>query len=109
MELVIAVILGVILLMKVGADKAAVKHTRDAYDETQQKIAAWKRTVTDRNLEQQLRSYMQNPENKERVLQEITPSSPDFDLDLSGLPSGMYLVKVQFADGKMAFKKVVKQ
>ena len=43
------------------------------------------------------------------VLQEITPSSPDFDLDLSGLPSGMYLVKVQFADGKMAFKKVVKQ
>ncbi len=73
MELVIAVILGVILLMKVGADKAAVKHTRDAYDKTQQKIAAWKRTVTDCDLEQQLKSYMQNPENKERVLQEITP------------------------------------
>ena len=44
-----------------------------------------------------------------RVLQETTPSSPDFDLDLSGLPSGMYLVKVQFADGRIAFRKVVKQ
>lgn len=43
------------------------------------------------------------------MLQETSPSSPDFELDLSGLPSGMYLVKLQFADGKMAFKKVVKQ
>ena len=43
------------------------------------------------------------------VLQETSPSSPDFELDLSGLPSGMYLVKVLFADGRIAFKKVVKQ
>ena len=43
------------------------------------------------------------------VLQETSPSNPDFELDLSGLPSGMYLVKVQFADGKMAFRKVIKQ
>ena len=43
------------------------------------------------------------------VLQETLPSSPDFDLDLSGLPSGMYLVKMQFADGRIAFRKVVKR
>ena len=43
------------------------------------------------------------------VLHEISPSSSDFELDLSGLLSGMYLVKVQFADGRMAFKKVVKR
>lgn len=43
------------------------------------------------------------------VLQETSPSSPDFELDLSGLPSGMYLVKVQFADGRIAFRKVVKR
>ena len=43
------------------------------------------------------------------VLKEASPSNSVFDLDLSGLPSGMYLVKVQFADGKIAFKKVVKQ
>ena len=43
------------------------------------------------------------------VLQETSPSSPDFDLDLSALPSGMYLVKVQFADGRTAFRKVVKR
>ena len=43
------------------------------------------------------------------VLQETSPSSPDFELDLSGLPSGMYLVKVQFADERIAFRKVVKR
>lgn len=44
-----------------------------------------------------------------RVLQETTPSNPAFDLDLGGLPSGMYLMKVRFADGRMAFRKVVKR
>ena len=43
------------------------------------------------------------------VLQETSPSSPDFQLDLSGLPSGMYLVKVLFANGRIAFRKVVKR
>jgi len=43
------------------------------------------------------------------ILQETSPSSPEFELDLSGLPSGMYLVKVQFADGRGAFRKVVKR
>jgi spore coat protein CotH len=43
------------------------------------------------------------------VLSETAISSPRFDLDLSSLPSGMYLVKVQFEDGRMAFRKVVKQ
>ena len=43
------------------------------------------------------------------VLQETSPSSPVFDMDLSRLPSGMYLVKVQRCDGKASWKKVVKQ
>ena len=43
------------------------------------------------------------------MLQETSPSSSDFQLDLSGLPSGMYLVTVQFTDGRIAFRKVVKQ
>ena len=43
------------------------------------------------------------------VLQETSPSSPDFEIDLSGLPSGMYLVKVQMTDGRMTFRKVVKR
>ena len=43
------------------------------------------------------------------VLQETSLSSSVFDLDLSGLPSGMYLVKVQMTDGRTAFRKVVKQ
>ena len=44
-----------------------------------------------------------------KVLQEASPSNSVFDLDLGGRLSGMYLVKVQFADGRIAFKKVVKQ
>ena len=43
------------------------------------------------------------------ILQETSPSGPDFELDVSGWPSGMYLVKMQFTDGRMAFRKVVKQ
>ena len=43
------------------------------------------------------------------VLQETSPSSPVFDLDLSRWPSGMYLVKMQFADGRVAFRKIVKR
>jgi hypothetical protein len=43
------------------------------------------------------------------MLQETSPSSSDFELDLSSLPSGMYLVKVQFANGRIVFRKVVKR
>ena len=43
------------------------------------------------------------------MIQETSPSSPDFELDLSGLPSGMYLIKLLMADGKSAYRKVVKQ
>ena len=42
------------------------------------------------------------------VLQEISPSSPRFELDLSGLPSGMYLIKTILADGKPTYVKVIK-
>ena len=44
-----------------------------------------------------------------RVLQETTPTTAAFDLDLGGLLSGMYLVKVQFADGRIAFRKAIKR
>lgn len=43
------------------------------------------------------------------VLEETSPSTPDFELDLSGLPSGLYLVKIQTVDGQTLFGKVVKQ
>lgn len=43
------------------------------------------------------------------VLQETAPSDSIFDLDLNGYPSGMYLVKIQFAEGRMVFRKVIKQ
>ena len=43
------------------------------------------------------------------MLQETSPSSSDFELDLCSLPSGMYLVKVQFANGRIVFRKVVKR
>ncbi len=68
MELVIAVILGVILLVKFGSDKSAVKNTGDEYDKKQQKISEWKSVVTDRSLEQRLKSSIDNPKTKSKFL-----------------------------------------
>ena len=78
MELVIAVILGVILLIKFGSDKSAVKNTRDEYDKKQQKISEWKSVVTDRSLEQRLKNFIQSQENKEQVSKEVAPVSVSY-------------------------------
>ena len=54
-------------------------------------------------------SYCQILDLMGNVLQETSPSDSIFDLDLNGYPSGMYLVKIQFAEGRMVFRKVIKQ
>ena len=41
------------------------------------------------------------------VLQEMSPSSSVFDLDLSRWPPGVYLIKLQMTDGKSVYRKVV--
>ena len=61
------------MLVKFGSDKSAVKNTRDEYDKKQQKISEWKSVVTDRSLEQRLKSFIQSPENKEQVSKEVAP------------------------------------
>ena len=43
------------------------------------------------------------------VVMETPVASSRFELDLSGLPSGMYLMKTQMADGKSTYGKVVKR
>ena len=43
------------------------------------------------------------------VVEETKVVSPRFELDLNRLPSGMYLMKLQMADGKSTFGKVVKR
>jgi hypothetical protein len=43
------------------------------------------------------------------ILSETSVSSPGFDIDLSRLSSGMYLLKVLTEDGKTMYRKVVKQ
>ncbi len=43
------------------------------------------------------------------VVSEMTVSGSRFDLDLSRLPSGIYLIKITMADGKPAYEKVVKR
>ncbi len=54
-------------------------------------------------------SYCQILDLMGNVLQEASPSNSVIDLDLNGYPSGMYLVKIQFAEGRMVFRKVIKQ
>ena len=43
------------------------------------------------------------------VVMETPVASSRFELDLSGLPLGMYLMKTQMADGKSTYGKVVKR
>ena len=43
------------------------------------------------------------------VVLETIISNPKFEIDLSHLPSGMYLMKFQMADGKSVYGKVVKR
>ena len=42
------------------------------------------------------------------VITETTVSNTRFGLDLSNLPSGVYLIKVQMVDGKLTYEKVIK-
>ena len=43
------------------------------------------------------------------TLLESSPSNSTFDLDLNGWSSGVYLIKIQMADGTTAYEKVVKR
>ena len=43
------------------------------------------------------------------ILLEISPTSPIFNLDLSHLSSGMYIIKITIGEGKIAFGKVIKR
>ena len=43
------------------------------------------------------------------TLLETSPSNSAFDLDLNGWSSGVYLIKIQMADGTTAYEKVVKR
>ena len=43
------------------------------------------------------------------LLHEAVPTSLTIDMDLSRLPSGMYLIKVQMANGEIGWQKVIKQ
>ena len=43
------------------------------------------------------------------TLLETSPSNSAFDLELNGWPSGVYLIKIQMADGTTAYEKVVKR
>ncbi len=43
------------------------------------------------------------------ILLESSPSNSAFNLDLNGWSSGVYLIKIQMADGTTAYKKVVKR
>ena len=43
------------------------------------------------------------------LLLEAAPSGFDFDMDLSHCPAGMYIIKVQMANGEIGWHKVVKR
>ena len=43
-----------------------------------------------------------------KMVMEMSVSNPQFDLDLSTMPAGLYLLKVQMTDGRSTFSKIAK-
>ena len=71
MELIIAIILAFILIIKCCSSKSADKEAIKKYNEVRASNNSWRTRVTDRALEQQLRSFIRAPENRDKVLQEV--------------------------------------
>lgn len=71
MELIIAIILALILIAKCCSSKSADKEANKKYSEVRTSNNSWRTRVTDRALEQQLKSFIQAPENRDKVLQEV--------------------------------------
>ena len=71
MELIIAIILAFILIIKCCSSKSADKEATKKYNEVRATNNSWCARVTDWTLEQQLESFIQMPENRDKVLQEV--------------------------------------
>lgn len=71
MELIIAIILALILIAKCCSSKSADKEANKKYGEVRTSNNSWRTRVTDRALEQQLKSFIQTPENRDKVLLEV--------------------------------------
>ena len=70
MELVIAVILGVILLIKVGSDKSASAEYDKRVDEKKERSKAFENKYTSQELETMLRGYISSEANYNSVCNE---------------------------------------
>lgn len=73
MDLIIALVLGMILFTRVMSDKTATKNAKDRFEEEQKKISEWKSLVTDFQLEQRLDRLIKDGNNKAEVRAEILP------------------------------------
>lgn len=71
MELIIAIILALILIVKCCSSKSAGKEADRKCNEERISNNSWRARVTDRALEQQLKSFIWAPENRDKVLQEV--------------------------------------
>lgn len=72
MDLIIAVVLGAILFGKCASDRTKGNRRRKEVETKAQIVSAWKTKVRDLNLEYQLREFISRPENKEKVLEEVS-------------------------------------
>lgn len=109
MELVIAVILGVILLIKVGSDKSASAEYDKRVDEKKERSKAFENKYTSQELETMLRGYISSEANYNSVCNEVCAELEGINYDYmwSGLLNDRQLYDVPKSQYKKMHEKML--
>lgn len=109
MELVIAVILGVILLIKVGSDKSASAEYDKRVDEKKERSKAFENKYTSQELETMLRGYISSEANYNSVCNEVCAELEGINYDYmwSGLLNDRQLYDVPKSQYKTMYEKML--
>lgn len=72
MVLVLFVILGAYLLIQICADNASYNKAQKQISDSRDRKERWCSTIIDRNLETELRLFINRPENRDAVLKQVS-------------------------------------
>lgn len=89
MDLLIALFLILVVGTKVGVEKASASNSKWQRQQEQEKVDRWNSYYVDKELEETLQSYINEPSNYEDIRREINPI-------LSTMPSCRYLLSYDF-------------
>lgn len=108
MYVIIALILLVIFVIRVGADKLSRKISDSARQSRANDHDKWVESVTDKELESEMHLYVNNPDNQAEIIQKLRgvyntlPSCKDLDINHHLLCNKFEIIRVLMAlNGKL--------